>query len=68
MKIWFLIPEETKRKFLILMSKLWEREHPGVPIVWEPPREDFKPITVKGKLESPEEIDRLLRQTRRHFK
>lgn len=62
MQIWFLIPEETKRQLLILMSKLWEKEHLGTPLFWEPPRDDFKPITVTGKLEDIEEIDRLMRQ------
>lgn len=66
MQIWFLISEETRRKLLILMSKLWEKEHPDAPLFWEPPRDDFKPIAVKGKIESPEEIDHLMRQ-RPHY-
>lgn len=61
MKIWFLISEEARQALAKLFRKL-----AGYPFT--PPKDDFKPITGKFQLEDREEIDKLIRQTRRHFK
>jgi len=55
--LWYRITEETRRKLRALMPKSWQ-----------PPREDGRDGTVKGKIEDTEEIAKLMTQTRRSFK
>lgn len=59
--IWYLISDEAR----VGLAKLY-RKLVGYPFI--PPGDDFKPIKVKGKIEDLQEIDRLMRQTRRHFR
>ena len=57
MQIWFLISEEARKKVKALMPK-----------TWYPPRDEWQPIKTDFKLESPEEIDRLMRKPPKHQK
>ena len=49
--IWFLIPEETQRKFRALASA-----------DFKPPGDEFKHITLKVEMESLEEIGKEMRK------
>lgn len=55
MLIWYLISDEAR----VGLAKLF-RKLAGYDFI--PPVNDYRPFTVKGKFESQEEIDRLMRQ------
>lgn len=60
--LWFNagISEEARQALAKLFRKL--ARYP-----FTPPRDDFKPITGKFKLEDREEIAKIMTETRRHF-
>lgn len=60
--LWFNagISEEARQALAKLYKKLSRHS-------FTPPKDDFKPITGKFKLEDTEEIDKLIRQTKRAF-
>lgn len=60
MIIWYLISEEARQGLTQLFFEL-----SGYPFI--PPKEPIEP-PVKFKYEGKEDIDRLMRQTRRHFR
>lgn len=53
--IWFLISEETQRKFRALASA-----------EFKPPGDEFKHVTLKVGMESLEEIDKEMRKRPKH--
>jgi hypothetical protein len=56
MKIWHIITEETRKKLIAYQNK----HHPMVKLT--PPIDDEKPVNFAFKLESTEEIGRIMRR------
>jgi hypothetical protein len=55
-KIWHIIPEETRKKLIAYQNK----HHPMVKLT--PPVDDEKPVNFALKLEDAEEIGKIMRK------
>jgi len=60
MLLWFCLKPETQIALIMLYQELEGKE-------FKPPPDDFREKTLTSLIEKPEEIDKLMRQTRGKF-